>query len=277
MKFVVLADNEASRSDLRAEHGLSIYVESGVHKVLLDTGASDVFIRNAEKLRVRLDEVDYVFISHGHADHIGGLTAFLDINRHAKVIMSARIPGQNYFSERKGWHSITSSIDYERYRSRILFVEDELHIDDDIHVYRNESATYPTPAGNKHLFRHDLEDRPKSDDFNHELIFTIGTDRLLVYTGCAHSGLLNILETVCAKQSLPLSYVVGGFHLVMPADDDTYESAPDVHRLGTTLRSLYPDTQFYTGHCTSGRACAILSDILPDQIAKFHIGFTITE
>ena len=69
---------------LETEHGLSILLQTERHKILLDTGASDVFIRNAELLGVDLSNVDYVLISHGHSDHAGGLRYFLEQNQRAK-------------------------------------------------------------------------------------------------------------------------------------------------------------------------------------------------
>ena len=93
MKWTVLSDNRACNDQLQTEHGLSILLETDKHRILLDTGASDVFIRNAERLRVGatagmqmgidLSKVDYVFISHGHSDHAGGLKHFMAINEKA--------------------------------------------------------------------------------------------------------------------------------------------------------------------------------------------------
>ena len=88
MKWTVLSDNRTHSSNLFTEHGLSVYLETDRYRLLLDTGASDVFIRNAKQLGIDLSMVDYVFISHGHSDHAGGLRHLLEINEKAKVIVS---------------------------------------------------------------------------------------------------------------------------------------------------------------------------------------------
>ena len=69
MKWTVLTDNRTCNDQLQTEHGLSILLETDKHHILLDTGASDVVIRNAETLGVDLSTVDYVFISHGQTGH----------------------------------------------------------------------------------------------------------------------------------------------------------------------------------------------------------------
>ena len=86
VKATILADNRSSNPVLfPTEHGLSILLDTGSLLVLLDTGASDLFIRNARTLGMDLADVDYVFLSHGHNDHAGGLRAFLEINDKAKI------------------------------------------------------------------------------------------------------------------------------------------------------------------------------------------------
>ena len=83
MKWTVLSDNRRCDDSLETEHGLSILLETKKHRILLDTGTSDIFIRNAAKMNIDLSTVDYVFISHGHSDHAGGLKHFMEINDNA--------------------------------------------------------------------------------------------------------------------------------------------------------------------------------------------------
>ena len=109
MKISVLSDNRTLGHEFRAEHGLSLLMETGDTKVLLDCGASDNFIINAQTLGIDLSDVDYVFVSHGHADHTGGLKDLFRINSKARLIIHEEAASGRFFSLRGGLHSITAS------------------------------------------------------------------------------------------------------------------------------------------------------------------------
>ena len=153
MKVIVLSDNCSLDESLQSEHGLSVYVETSNYKCLLDTGASDLFIQNAAKLNVDLTAVDYLVISHGHADHIGGLSAFLSINSKAKIILSQHILNQAYFSKRLGLRKISVDFDFERYMERMIFIEDQDFFDNEIHVSKVKATQYARPKANCNLFK----------------------------------------------------------------------------------------------------------------------------
>jgi len=108
MKWTVLVDNRTNDPVLETEHGLSVFLETERHRILLDTGASDMLIRNAKQLGIDLSTVDYVFISHGHNDHAGGLKHFMKVNDTAKIIVSPDALSGKFFSKRRYLHTITT-------------------------------------------------------------------------------------------------------------------------------------------------------------------------
>ena len=263
MKWTVLVDNRTNNPVLETEHGLSILLETEKHSILLDTGASDMFIRNAKRLGKDLSRVDYVFISHGHSDHAGGLKHFMEINKKAKVIVSPDAIKGKFFSKRRYLHSITTEWP-EIPQERLLTIDHNQSIGDDIYVIAHIPQIHPMPEGNQHLYAEDTQGQYIQDDFRHELALYTGG---LLFTGCAHSGLENIL----AACPLPVNTVVGGFHLL-----DNHESEAKLSNLSHRLTDAYPRTQFYTSHCTGDAVFAILKGVIGNKIHPFSCGTTIS-
>ena len=253
MKWIVLSDNRSSDSRLSTEHGLSILLRTEQHKILLDTGASDLFIRNAEQLGKYLSDVDYVFISHGHSDHAGGLRYILEHNRQAKVIVSPDAMSGHFFSKRGNLHSITTEwpeIDDDR----LILIDQSCKIAEDLHVIAHIPQIYPMPKGNLNLFVQNADGDYIHDDFRHELALYIDG---LLFTGCAHSGLENIL----AACPWPVHTVVGGFHLL-----DGQETEEELAALAQRLKINYPNTQFYTSHCTGDNVFEVMKGVMGEQL-----------
>lgn len=269
MKWTVLSDNRSCDSQLQTEHGLSVLSETKGHRILLDTGASDVFIRNAERLGIDLGTVDYVFISHGHSDHAGGLQHFLRINERAKIIVSPHAISGKFFSKRGNLHSITTewpAIDKER----LVLTDRTCQIAEGIYAIAHIPQIHPMPKGNQNLYVQHSEGNYIHDDFRHELALYIDG---LLFTGCAHSGLENILSAC----PYPIHTVVGGFHLL-----DGMESEEELIALGKRLISynntsplrerLGEGLSFYTSHCTGDKVYSILKTVMGDQLHAFSCG-----
>ena len=224
MKWTVLSDNRSSDSRLSIEHGLSIFLQTERHKILLDTGASDVFIRNAELLGIDL---------HGHSDHAGGLRYFLEHNQKAQVIVSPDAMSGKYFSKRGNLHSITTEWP-EIDEDRLVLTDRICEILEGLHVIAHIPQTNPMPKGNQNLYVQNADGDYIHDDFRHELALYVDG---LLFTGCAHSGLENIL----AACPWPVHSVVGGFHLL-----DGQETDDEIKALAQRLKAKCPETQFYT-------------------------------
>lgn len=76
MKSTILVDNIANEG-ISGEWGFSAYIEHNGRKLLLDTGASNLFAENAEKLNISIEDVDMAVLSHGHYDHSTAWQSFL--------------------------------------------------------------------------------------------------------------------------------------------------------------------------------------------------------
>ena len=263
MKWTVLSDNRSCNPALETEHGLSILLTTERHKILLDTGASDVLIRNAEQLGIALSDVDYVFISHGHSDHAGGLRYFLEHNRQAKVIVSPDAMSGKFFSKRGNLHSITTEWP-EIDDNRLILIDQTCEIAQGLHAIAHIPQIQPMPKGNQNLYMKDVNGDYIHDDFRHELALYVEG---LLFTGCAHSGLENIL-VACPW---PVHTVVGGFHLL-----DGQETEEELAALAQRLKVRYPKTLFYTSHYTGDHVFEVMKGVMGEQLQAFCAG-TINE
>jgi len=259
MKWTVLADNRSVDPSFSTEHGLSVLLETRGLRILLDTGASDLMMRHASQMGIDLGMVDYIFVSHGHSDHGGGLQYLAEVNTKATIIVSPDALNAQFFSRRNIPHSITTSWP-DIPEDRLLLADHTCLIADGLGVIAHIAHHHPMPQGNQLLFVQDSQGEFIHDDFRHELAFY--ADGLL-FTGCAHSGLENILEAC----PWPVHTVLGGFHLI-----DRQESEALLTALGQRLMANYPQVQFYTSHCTGNVAFEVLKVVMGNHLHAFGCG-----
>ena len=270
MRIITLVENSSGPSGCEAEHGLSFYIETEKHKLLVDCGKSDMFLRNAERLGVDLKQVDTVVLSHGHYDHAGGILPFAALNPAAKIYGSAAARGE-YYSLAGGEHYI--GIDK---RIPLLpgycAVDGELQIDDELFLFSGVTGTRNPAKGNLQL-KELVNGELRQDRFVHEqyLVITEGEQKILI-SGCAHRGILNILDRYREFFKEDPALVLSGFHM-MQADGYTKE---DMDRIRDTARELSETRSvFYTGHCTGEEPCAVMKEIMGDQLNILYSGMII--
>ena len=95
MKVTIIYDNEVYKEGLVADWGFSCLVKvENTPKILFDTGANgSILLSNMEKLGIDPASIDKVFISHSHFDHIGGLSAFLNVRSQVRVYVPVSLRG----------------------------------------------------------------------------------------------------------------------------------------------------------------------------------------
>jgi len=258
MRITALTEN-TTQGDFGTEHGLSLYIETGTHRVLFDTGQTGLFAENARKLGIDLGSVDIAVISHGHYDHGGGLKTFLSANSKAPVYISKYAFEPHYNSEGK-YIGLDRSL---MGNSRFIYTNDITEIEPGMTLYSCNDREKEIPidaSGMKTEIEpgmtiyscNDMEKeipldasglkmeaggRMQDEDFRHEqyLLIEEGGKRILI-SGCSHKGIINIVKW------FEPDFLVGGFHFwKLPMDEKLREYSE--------ILDSFP-TEYYTCHCT---------------------------
>ncbi|EEX41156.1 MBL fold metallo-hydrolase [Vibrio furnissii] len=279
MELTALVDNTRldNRPDLAVERGLSLHVNTMGRQILFDAGSGKAFCDNAALLDIEIQNVDAAVISHRHHDHCNGITHFLDTNSKARVYFRECEETDYYF--KAFFFKSNVGIDkalLDNTQTRFTFINDTTEILPNIFVVTNISDRYQKPKGNKYLFTNSRRGC-KPDRFDHELLLIIKeSDGLVIFTGCAHSGVLNMVET--AVELFPntrIKAVVGGFHLVgLPIFNSIGGTKEEVEAVGRKLQS-YPIDKLYTGHCTGMKAYRLLKGVLGDRLEHLPTGRSV--
>ena len=177
MHITVICDNNSYKQGLNTAWGFSCLVTGVGKTILFDTGPDGpLLLDNMEKLAIEPAGIDTVFLSHIHPDHTGGLTGFLEKNSDVTVYLLKSFPAK--FRE-----SILAS------GAKVIEVEQSVKICENV---------YSTGRVGK---------------LRKEQALIIRTDSgLIIIIGCAHPGIVKIVNT--AKQLLKdnILLVMGGFH-----------------------------------------------------------------
>jgi 7,8-dihydropterin-6-yl-methyl-4-(beta-D-ribofuranosyl)aminobenzene 5'-phosphate synthase len=264
-----LVENTSLAEPLGAEHGLSLYIETLKHRILFDLGQGSLFLENALKMKVDIAEVDLVVISHGHFDHGGGLEAFLRANSRARIYLHKKAFDDHYAKLPDG-SIIPIGLNKELMNNpRFIFVDDYLRIDEELELFSAVKGRELYSTANRSLLMQ-VREQIQEDTFEHEQNLIINEcGKVLLLAGCAHNGIVNILNRMLEIRPAPADCVIGGFHLHNPPTNQS-EDEELIKAIGQFL--IQTGSQFYTGHCTGLEPYKILKDIMHEKIKYLATG-----
>lgn len=249
--LTVLCDDTAASDKYLTEHGMSILVElPNGRRWLMDTGTTDIFLLNARRMGINLDDLAGIAISHGHDDHTGGL-AFYPRLKGAPPVYGHPYIWHKQYDIKKGEPVRILGMPYlsRKYVDPVFHpVNHSFKLDEGLVFFTDiprEPGSY-APVKGKYFNEDGTGPCPIVDDAT----LVVRTPRgLVAIFGCAHAGYVNILKEI--RKEFPddkLLSVVGGLHMD-GANDEVLEEA-----------AAYTDFfkaegfTFYGGHCTGGRA-----------------------
>ena len=261
MKITALVENQ-SGGQLKAVHGLSLYIETHKHKILFDLGPDQTLFENSRTLGIDLTAVDTVIISHGHSDHGGALSQFLKINQTAEIYIQ-REAFRKYYLKILFFKTYIGLDAALMNHPQIVLTDGDCDIDDELRLITvSDTSRYRSGANDT------LYDERGKDTFQHEQNLVILNDPNVLIMGCGHAGIVNIMQR--ASQYQP-KVCVGGYHLFNPT---TKRTVPDKLLGGIAEELSGYNADFYTCHCTGTAAFRYLSERL-DSMSYFYCGRSI--
>lgn len=213
----ILVENSSSdHRELLSEHGLSFHISVDSTTLLFDCGASDRAVKNAASLNIDLSTVNTVALSHSHYDHSGGFRAVTSIARPERLMTGPDffLPKFSLSGMRHSFLGVNFSPDYLSGKGiKHDICRDVAQISENCWAFggfeRNE-ADEAVPS--RFVVRKDGAFVP--DTFADEICLALRMDDgLAVLVGCAHPGVIAMLETVSNRMNLPIRGVWGGIHL----------------------------------------------------------------
>lgn len=267
MRITSIIENTSNKG-LPVEHGLSLYIEKEEgQKILFDIGQSDLFAHNAAALSLSIADIDVAVVSHGHYDHGGGLGTFLETNNKAKVYIHKNAFLPHYSLRENGLRYIGLDNSLQE-NERLVMCEDITRMDSGMILFANVQGNCCNPTGNRLLFG---PSETENDSFCHEQSLIIEeNDMLVLFAGCAHRGIVNIIHKAEEVAGRAPTHVFAGMHLVKSGmtekDEDCF-----IEVLASELLK-YKDTMFYTMHCTGEEQFKKLKSLMGRQIEYLACG-----
>ena len=266
-RVTILYDAFGKSPAVVKDWGFAALVEYGGKRILFDTGNNAAyFARNVRALKVDLRHLDFVVISHRHADHTSGLSYLLSVNPHVKIYTPDELFGPFGKGVPNSFYRKDESLPAEmRYfdgkppdtlevgspwpRANFVSVSTTTEVSPGIFLVPTISQVTGT-----------LELR--------ELSLAIrGPKGLILIDGCSHAGVEKILEAASAVDS-HVHILFGGLHLVKAPD-------PEVQRIAQVLHDQWKLDFIAAGHCTGEPEFAALRKEFGEKDIYAGVGSTV--
>jgi len=236
LRIKIIYDNNPFMTGFKPAWGFSCIIKGADKTLLFDTGGdSDIFMSNLTRMNIRPEDIEMIMISHEHWDHAGGLGAFLKVDSKAEVHILNRFP-----DEVKGI--------INRYHAQMVEHESPVNI-------HGPFFTIGEMATNRQGL--------------YEQALIISTDRgLLIITGCAHPGIVKIVEKTEQLFNQKILFVLGGFHLAQ-------SSEAEIEAIIEILQNKNIDF-IAPCHCTGETARQMFEESFKDKFVDIGAGKIIS-
>lgn len=272
----VVVDDAGYDTEFLGQFGLSLLLDvrsNGVTKrMMVDTGlTSKALLHNMEILGVDPKSIDFIFLTHCHYDHTGGLGGLLEKTREGVFVVAhpdvfrlcyTLKPAMRYIGipdgngreviEERGGHLMLASAPFELIPGVLSTGE-------------IERLTSYEPLENVFILRDgELVQDPELDDIS--LVVNVKGQGLVILAGCSHAGIVNIMRQARRVTGVDeVIAVIGGFHLRIAGEEQLTETVAELSKAGVVC----------AGHCTGFKALKLISDEMGERFNLLQCGKTL--
>ncbi len=225
----ILYDNTVSQEGLKSDWGFACTIEGAEKTILFDTGTKpEILYYNIEQLNIDINGIGQVILSHNHGDHSGGLLSFLEDNNDVTVYLPYTTP--ETFEEK-----------VKKAGAEVRRENDPVEICENIYLtgemgsrIKEQSFIFDTEAG------------------------------LVVLTGCAHPGIVDIVKKAKEILNKDVYFVFGGFHLMQHSEEQVNSIISDFKDLGVK--------KVGATHCTGDKQIEMFRKAFGDNFVELGVG-----
>lgn len=279
MKIVSIMENTAADENLFTEDGFSLFVEYNGKNYLIDTGLTGKAVDNARRMRLPINDISAVFLTHNHNAHTGGIDAVMKLNPDASIYMRAGAKTEVFKKNGLFKQPVGAGRSFfKKYADNLILYNSFSEICEGFYLTSCESFEGKHINPDRTYFTLDEDSKRQVPfDFSDESFAVIfpkrrKADGLILIGGCFHCGAANMLDTVQERwHGIPILAVIGGFHL--SAANPKALNVPNEFAVSTAraLKSSGAE-KVYACHCTGLKGFDVMDEILGDRIVYLGCG-----
>jgi len=230
--ITVVFDNKTTGKAYEPGYGFACVIEKDGKNILFDTGCcGKTLLSNMKKAGIKPKDIDAVVLSHSHWDHTGGLFDFLKENSAVTVYV---LPS---FSK--------------KFKQEV----------------RNSGAKTKESTGYKEILKGVFTTGELGNKIKEQSLIIDTSDGVILITGCAHPGIVNIVKSANASHKRNISTIIGGLHLME-------KTAAQTGRIITSLKNLGVK-EIIPLHCTGNRQSRMIIKEFGSRDKKTGAGLKI--
>jgi len=272
IRITVLCDNLVCRLGGSGEHGFSAFIEMDNGKYLFDTGIGYFIVANSLVLGKDLRTVRKIFLSHGHYDHTGGLPEVLkmrgkvNVHAHPHIFLDKIAVFKKDVKETKRFVGILFKKGYlESLGADFIFNTKFIEVEKGIFLTGEVPRKTPFEKPDPRLFIEVNGKRTQDILLDDQSLILDSKKGLILILGCAHSGMINIINHVIKKTKKEKIYaILGGTHLDFLTPEQLEESI--------NFLKKFEIEKIGVSHCTGMKASFRLHEEFGDRFFYGCVG-----